>query len=196
MTNYPVIFRDYFINHCFWIPSLTNQYFMESRSGFFRESQVNEVNMSSCTVTYATNCFNAKRQWFRSVSPWDGCCWGRNSRHLGNHANCDYAWRCLPLQSSHQKLLEPPLFFSSLWLLYLCCMSLSAPRTLRREFPISNSPSMPNVKMAPSIRSIRQQCSPVTRSLMKRFYKCEQRFQRNIKLLWKNYLKCTKGMNQ
>ncbi len=78
-------------------PKKTNQYFMESRSRFFRESQVNEVNMSSCTVTYATNCFNAKRQWFRSVSPWDGCCWGGNSRHLGNHANCDYAWRRLPL---------------------------------------------------------------------------------------------------
>ena len=29
-----------------------------------------------------------------------GCCWGRNSSHLGNHTNCDHAWRLLGRKSS------------------------------------------------------------------------------------------------
>lgn len=29
-----------------------------------------------------------------------GCCWGRNCSHLGNHTNCDHAWRLLGRKSS------------------------------------------------------------------------------------------------
>lgn len=61
---------------------------------------------------------------------------------------------------SHHQLIFTPGFFS----VENSLVGFQLQRTLRREFPISNSPSTPNAKMARSIRSIRQQCSPVTRS--------------------------------
>ena len=51
------------------------------------------------------------RSYRISLGCMGGCCWGRNSSHLGNHTNCDHAWRLLGRKSSFSPWWFFPSFF-------------------------------------------------------------------------------------